>query len=291
MSTQREVKVNGHKIAAIEFNKEKGGTPVVFIHGTTASINFWESHQLPIFKNNYHWISLSLPGHYPATLPTGFKTDDLTVEMIGNVLIEAICELVGDQPVIWAGHSMGGLVALYIGATYPQKVSGIISISGLARGKASGTLGLLQIFARAGFVGRGIFKSDIKILQSSRFIYRIAAGFYTYDRKALYSYPKFDSILDIVYNDLKKVDPDSLLHYFNRQPDIDISKKLPEIKAPTLVLAGDHDPIIPADQPHLIAQKNSNSTKVILEGSGHLPMFERPKEYERAITDWIREKM
>jgi hypothetical protein len=40
MGSQREVDVNGHKIVAIEYNKEKGGVPVVFIHGITASINF-----------------------------------------------------------------------------------------------------------------------------------------------------------------------------------------------------------------------------------------------------------
>jgi pimeloyl-ACP methyl ester carboxylesterase len=52
-------------------------------------------------------------------------------------------------------------------------------------------------------------------------------------------------------------------------------------------LAGSEDPIIPSDQPHLIAKKIPNSEKVLLEGSGHLPMFERPEEYERAISEWI----
>jgi len=291
MGTQKEVDVNGHKIVAIEYNKEKGGTPVVFIHGITASINFWEPLQLPIFKDNYHWISLGLPGHYPSILPSGFKNEDLTADMIGSVLMKAIRNLVGEQPVLLVGHSTGGFAALYIAATYPEIVSGVISISGFAHGKWNGTLGLLQHIARAGFVGRAIFRTNIKILASNRFIYRIAAGFYAYKSKNLYSFPGFESMLDMVHRDSKQLDPDSLMPYFNRLPDIDIKERLQSISAPTLVLAGDEDPIVPSDQPHLIAKKISNSTKVLLHGSGHLPMFERPEEYGQAISEWIGENI
>jgi pimeloyl-ACP methyl ester carboxylesterase len=287
MGSQREFDVNGHKIVALEYNKKKGGTPVVFIHGITASINFWEPLQLPVFKNKFHWISLSLPGHYPAMMPSGFKNEDLTADMIGSVLIEAIRDLVGEQPVILVGHSTGGFAALYIAATYPDSVSGVISISGFASGKWNGTLGLLQHIARTAIVGRTIFKNNIKILTSSRFVYRIAAGFYAHNRKALYSFPGFDSILDSVYRDSKLLDADSLIPYFNRMPDIDIRERLQNISAPTLVLAGDEDPIIPSDQPLLIAKKIPNCKKALLHGSGHLPMFEIPEEYERAITEWI----
>jgi pimeloyl-ACP methyl ester carboxylesterase len=224
-------------------------------------------------------------------MPPGFKNEDLTADMIGSVLMEAIHQLVGEQHVILVGHSTGGFAALYIAATYPDSVSGVISISGFAHGKWNGTLGLLQHIARMAIVGRTIFKNNIKILTSSRLIYRIAAGFYAHDRKVLYSFPGFESILDKVYGDSKLLDADSLIPYFNRLPDIDIKERLQNITAPTLVLAGDEDPIIPSDQPHLIAKKILNSKKALVHGSGHLPMFERPEEYERAISDWIGENI
>jgi len=199
MTSLKEIKVNGHKIVAAEFNKNISGIPIIFIHGITASINYWEPLQVPIIKDKFHWYSLSLPGHYPATLPPGFKNEDMTADMIGHVLIEAIKELVGDQSYILAGHSTGGFAILQIAANFPENIAGAISISGFAKGKWNGTLGLLQNFARAGMVGRAIFRSNLKILAGSRFIYRIAAGFYTKDRKALYSYPGFESILDIIH--------------------------------------------------------------------------------------------
>ena len=287
MTSLKEINVNGHKLVAAEFNTNINSIPIIFIHGITASINYWEPLQVPIIKDKYHWYSLSLPGHYPATFPSGFKKEDMTAEMVSQILMEAIKELVGDQSFILAGHSTGGFAALQIAANFPENIAGIICISGFARGKWTGTLGLQQFFARAGMVGRAIFRINIKILAASRFVYNIAAGFYTKDRKAFYSYPGFESILDIVHRDTKELNPVSLIPYFNRLPDIDISNALPKISAPTLVLAGKNDPVMPHDQPPLIAEKMPNSQLSLIQGCGHLPMFERPDEYNRIITEWI----
>jgi pimeloyl-ACP methyl ester carboxylesterase len=205
--------------------------------------------------------------------------------------MEAITYIVGEQPVILAGHSTGGFAALYIAAAYPKSVAGVISISGFSRGKWNGTLGLLQHIARAGMIGRTIFRANLKILANNRFIYRIAASFYAFKSKNLYSFPGFETMLEMVHKDSKQLDPDSLIPYFNRLPDIDIQERLPDISAATLVLAGDRDPIIPPDQPNLIAKKIKNCKKILIQGSGHLPMFEKPEEYEQAISDWIKENI
>ena len=75
--------------------------------------------------------------------------------------------------------------------------------------------------------------------------------------------------------------------FFNRLPDIGISELLPNITSPTLALAGDSDPIVPPEQSRIIAESVPNGESVLLEGAGHLPMFERQDEYNRVITDWV----
>jgi pimeloyl-ACP methyl ester carboxylesterase len=52
-------------------------------------------------------------------------------------------------------------------------------------------------------------------------------------------------------------------------------------------LAGVSDPIVPPEQSHIIAEKVPMGEKVLLEGAGHLPVFERQDEYDRVITDWV----
>lgn len=291
MSANREIDIEGHRIVASAFNEEKDGIPVIFIHGITTSINFWEAIQTPIFKENFRWYSLSLPGHYPARLPIEFRKESLTEDMLAQVLMTAIREIVNEEKIILVGHSTGGFAALNIAARNPEIIAGVISISGFAQGKWKGALGMLQKLARFGPIGRVLFKTNLKILGSYRFIYRIGVGLYANDRRAMNSFPGFESTLDLVYPDAQQLDRNAMIPFFNRLPDIDISQLLPNVTSPTLVLAGDRDPIVPPEQSRLISERVPNAELVLLEGSGHLPMFERPVEYNRAITEWVQKIM
>lgn len=291
MSTKREINIEGHRIAAAAFNEGKAGIPAIFIHGITTSINFWEVIQTPIFKEKFRWYSLSLPGHYPARLPTEFRREFLTADMLAQVLMTAIRELVNDQQIILAGHSTGGFAALNIAARKPETIAGVISISGFAQGRWKGALGMLQKLARFGAIGRVLFKTNLKILASYRFIYRIGVGLYANDRRAMHSSPGFESTLDLVYPDATQLDLNAMIPFFNQLPDIDISDLLPNVTSPTLALAGDSDPIVPPEQSRLISERVPNAELVLLEGAGHLPMFERPAEYNRVITEWVQKIM
>ena len=288
MNSSKEIDIGGHKIVARVFNEDKTGIPVIFIHGITATIDFWEPVQTSIFKENFRWYSLSLPGHYPAQLPIEFYNESVTADMMAQVLTDAIIELIDHQPVILAGHSTGGFAALNIASHKPEIAAGVISISGFAKGKWTGALGIFQKLARFGIIGRLLFKINFKILASNRGIYRIGVGLYAKDRKALYSNSDFKNVVEIAYKGTTEFDLNSLLPFFNRLPDIDISDQLSDITSPTLAITGDSDPIVPPEQSLLIAERVQKGEKVLLKGTGHLPMFERQDEYNRVITDWVR---
>jgi pimeloyl-ACP methyl ester carboxylesterase len=287
MFSTREMNIEGHKIVAQCFNENKAGIPAIFIHGVTTSINFWHYVQIPLIKENFRWYSLSLPGHFPATLPTDFTKDKLTADMITHILTTAIRELVADQPAILVGHSTGGFSVLSIAAYAPEIAHRVISIAGFAHGKWTGVLAILQWLARHGKITEALFKTDLKILVSSRIIYKMAIFLFAYDWKALYTHPDLEKILDLLYPVAKNLDVNAMLYYFNRMPEIDISDRLPHITAPTLVLTGSNDPIVPPSQSHLIAGRVPNCELVILEGAGHLLMAERPLQFNDAITNWL----
>ena len=81
---------------------------------------------------------MSLPGHYPASLPSGFRKEQITATLVAELIAKAIHELVGDRRVMLAGMSTGGFTALAFAAHAPQFVSRVISISGFHHGKWSG---------------------------------------------------------------------------------------------------------------------------------------------------------
>lgn len=287
MPCRHELTIEGHTIVALEYNAHKAGTPAILIHGIMSSVGFWPEEG-PIFHDQFHWYSLSFPGHYPAVFPEGFRHEDLSAEMIARVLMKAIQQLVGNQPVLLVGHSTGAFAALAIAAQAPEMVRGIISIGGFAQGKWGGLLSLLQWQARMGVFGEAMFRMNVKSGVLHPRIALALSSFYAADKWAYFSYPHiYRSIREqFIYS--KYLDPYAMAHYFNRMPEINISEWLPRIQAPTLVITGDKDPIVPPTQSALIASEITNSELVIVAGAGHMVMMERAAMYSQTINEWVK---
>lgn len=286
---QYDLKIEGHKIVALGFNEDKPGTPVIFIHGIGSSIQFWAGAQTPIIEDQFRWYSLSLPGHYPAVLPADFQREDLTPETIARVLARAIRELVGDTPAMLVGHSTGGFAALAIAALYPEQVCSVICVGGFAQGTWNGILRPYQMEARMGKVGDAMFKMGFGSLKLSSAMFRQIGSLYAHDRKAYFAFPTLDESMKRLFGDFQKLDLDAMLYYFGQMPDIDITKLLPRVRVPTLVIAGDRDGIVPASQASVIASGVPDSTLVLLRGAGHMVMMERSEEYEQLVTEWAEQ--
>jgi len=63
--------------------------------------------------------------------------------------------------------------------------------------------------------------------------------------------------------------------------------KLGAVTAPTLVLFGEYDAVVPPGNAELLASKLSNTQVVILPNAGHVFPFEVPEAANRAIIDFL----
>lgn len=282
----RNLTVDGHRLAALAYNEDKPGIPIIFIHGVVSSIYFWESVQTPYVQDSHPWYSLSLPGHDPAVLPGGFRRQALTADLLGDVLIAAIRQLVGDRRVILVGHSTGGFAVLNIAARKPSMALSVISVSGFAQGVWIGLFGLYQRLVRLGWAGRTLFKLAFAAVKRNRWVYNQSGRAYLGDSTHL-DLQRVNSVVRATYPHFRQLDLNAMLAYFNRMPGIDILPLLPQIHAPVLALAGDHDPIVPPAQARLIAETVPCGQHTFIAGAGHLPMLERPSDYHRIVTEWI----
>jgi proline iminopeptidase len=70
-------------------------------------------------------------------------------------------------------------------------------------------------------------------------------------------------------------------------PTFNVVERLPEIRTPTLILAGRHDWILPV---HEAAERThagiAGSTLVVFEESGHFPFIEEQSAYTAAVRAW-----
>jgi 3-oxoadipate enol-lactonase len=60
------------------------------------------------------------------------------------------------------------------------------------------------------------------------------------------------------------------------------------IDAPTLVIAGAEDAIIPPEVHRQFAGKIPGADLRIIEGAGHLPPLEQPDAFNRAVADFLK---
>lgn len=65
--------------------------------------------------------------------------------------------------------------------------------------------------------------------------------------------------------------------------------RLDEIRAPTLVVAGDGEMPVLLDQARFLARGIPGARLCVVAGAGHVVNMERPAEYERVILDWLEE--
>ena len=62
-------------------------------------------------------------------------------------------------------------------------------------------------------------------------------------------------------------------------------KRLGSIAAPTLVITGDSDRIVPVENSRRIAERIPHARLLVLEGAGHVFPLEREAETVRALSE------
>ena len=111
---------DGIKLA---YEERGSGTPAfVLIHGWTCDRSFF-APQAEHFAKKHRVVSVDLRGHGESDKPQGAYPISAYADDVAHVI---------DQlklgKVIAVGHSMGGITVLQLGASYPDRVAGIVMV-------------------------------------------------------------------------------------------------------------------------------------------------------------------
>ncbi|MFQ6019794.1 MAG: alpha/beta fold hydrolase, partial [Dehalococcoidia bacterium] len=64
-------------------------------------------------------------------------------------------------------------------------------------------------------------------------------------------------------------------------------ERLPQIQAPTLIIYGDRDVLIPPQNSYILRERISNSRLAVIAGAGHVFFWERPQETAEAVVRFL----
>jgi pimeloyl-ACP methyl ester carboxylesterase len=284
---EHRLSIAGQELVAYEYNAEKDNIPLIFIHGITGNIGFWQGAKIPLMET-VNWFSLSLPAHYPANFPANFQLSDLTAEMIAEAMSEAINQLTGGKAAIIVGHSTGGFVALAIAHHRPKLVYSLVLVDGFAVGKWYGTFRPAQLIAQ---LGQTAFWLYWKSFTFAAMPFRVAFVMLSSNWISSWKSQIFRLVAKAAYPDSQKLSLRSMWIYFHQMPKIDIRASLPKIQAHVTIIHGKSDSIIPPAHAEEMQNLLPNSELHWIADSGHLPMFENTAAYGAALTSALEGAM
>jgi pimeloyl-ACP methyl ester carboxylesterase len=70
----------------------------------------------------------------------------------------------------------------------------------------------------------------------------------------------------------------------------DVRGDLGRVGAPTLLVWGERDPLIPPSIGDVMRAEIPNSRLLVIEGAGHNPMFDCPEDFNGALLAFLAEK-
>ena len=178
------------------------------------------------------------------------------------------------------GTSMGAMIALKFAAKYPQKTLGCVA--DVAFGKPDRMRKIIFSTWRklSQVIGLGDLYSDYVLTQA------VGANFL--DR------PGIDRSIEQVRDVVRLNSVETVVQACLAMESLDLTRDLPKIKAPTLVMNAPGDYITPLDMGpsgiggRKIAEMVPNSTLKVWEGIGHADLLEKPEESAEVVIGFLK---
>lgn len=229
--------------------------PVILIHGAASSHLGWsgELRRLP----NQRVLTLDLPGHGRSTGP-----GCTSVKKYSQAVL-ALLDALAIPQAVFVGHSMGGAIALQLGADAPQRTAGLILI---------GTGATLPV---SPFILENILSNKQTIIEKINqwsWARETNPAMQALGLKALKAVPA-----EIIHGDY------TACHHF------DLRDSLANIHLPVLVIGGTLDKMTPMAASQFLVDNLPEATLKIVEGGGHWMMLEQTKVVAGYVSAWLAE--
>jgi pimeloyl-ACP methyl ester carboxylesterase len=244
------------------------GPVVVLLHGFPLDRSIWRNQTAEIGLI-YRIIAPDLRGQGASPAPDG----TYSVDLLADDVIDLLDALELEEKVVVGGLSMGGYVAMSLVLRYPDRFRGLILMNTRAAADPPGTAAVREELA--GILER-TGKTDIIVDQM---LFKLFAPS---------TYSTHHELVERVKRHALQASPTGLANTLRGlaiRPDR--TADLHKIAVPTLVLAGEHDQLIPLDESRSLAAGITNAKLVIIPDSGHLAPLENGAASNAAILEFL----
>lgn len=249
----------------------KSRITLLFIHGVGYDAQSWKEEQEALFNLDYQSISIDLRGHGLSGNPTEIESYSFAR------LAQDVVELIGKlnlKSVVLVGHSMGGMVAMYLAGTSHIEIAGLV---------------LIETSCRVDFFGLPTIINQKLSHVLKAMAYALPSGY----PKKHDSYDKFAGKDDLdvsrIASDITSTSLRSYLMACSKAASFDATELLKSIKIPALVIAGEKDTIIPVESAVDLAHRLPQGEYALIPDANHTVTTSNPENLSRIISRFAQE--
>jgi pimeloyl-ACP methyl ester carboxylesterase len=253
---------------------------MIFLHGLSGCWQNWLEN-LPHFARDHRVIALDLPGFGESELPI----EPISVTGYART-VDAVCEALEIDRAVVVGNSMGGFVAAELAIRFPWRVRQLclVAAAGLSmeyirterrrgwrpRLENLAFFGLAWVASRSDVVVRRPRLRQALMTLVAAHPERLPSALLAEQMRSSGKPPGFDGALEAM----------------TRYP---IRDRLGEIAAPTLVVWGAEDRLVPVGDATEFEWLIRDARKLIYPDTGHLAMLERPGRFNADLRAFLAE--
>ena len=272
-ANSRQIEIAG---VSVNYRDQGAGPVLVLLHGSFGSLRMFDD-LVNELGQGYRIIRYDQPpGGLSGTVPKDFK---LTSEAFLSLLLDKL----GVSQASLLGTSSGGIIAYRFAAAYPARVSAVI-LSNVPPSAPVDNAGARQ---RLGIWLRWSIGACLKYSKPwSRTCWRdfLRSNFHRQDRVT-------DRLVDEYYDLNRRTGAGefSSMTAIMRKDD-EVLRLLAAVTAPTLLIWGLQDPVLPPRTATLLAERLRSSTvrTKLLDDVSHYPPLEAPREVAAASQEFLR---
>lgn len=229
--------------------------PVVLLHGAGGTHLFWPSElrRLP----GYRVYALDLPGHGKSG-GRGLQSIEAYTQAVYEWMMAT-----GLHSMVVVGHSMGAAVVLSLALDHPEIVLGLGLVG--AAGRLRVAADLLQNASN-----QTTLQNAINLILERSFSQSAPPAFVAQAGRRL-----VETRMSVLYGDFLACD------------DFNVSDRLGEVRAPSLVVVGEEDQMTPLRQARQLAENLPGATLAVIPGAGHMVQLEKPREIAAVVSGFL----
>jgi pimeloyl-ACP methyl ester carboxylesterase len=273
---RQTISVHGHDIS---YRTGGTGPVVLLIHGMAGSSSSW----IPILDDiapHVTYVAPDLPGHGHSDKPRG----DYSLGAHASFLRDLLNAL-GHERATIVGQSLGGGIAMQFSYQYPERCERLVLVC--AGGLGEEVMPTLRVLAAPGMEYVLPIACQPFIRTSVEAVAGVAA------RVGLRPTPATVEKWRAYTSLIEPATRDAFLQTLRSVVDVKDQRVSAHDKlyladeVPALIVWGENDPIIPVSHAYEAHVALASSRLEIMEGVGHFPHCEDPRQFARILLDFI----